>query len=319
MGRILALLGAAALCVFLTATPDLPQSSMQRLWAEGSPDSWSSAGIGLSAIQDASVGYMCPMDRDVSSKTPGFCPRCGMKLVSGIPEAKEYPVAISTQPRAIKPGENIQLIFGIEDPKTHQPVSDFEIVHEKFYHLFIVSQDLSFFLHTHPEQQPNASFRLAARLPQPGMYRILSDFYPKGGTPQLVVNTLMVRGSGSGLRQTKLAPELAPQRSENEDVELVTHPAQPVAGGKTLMYFRVKPNDGIEPYLGAMAHMLAASSDLVDMIHSHPIQSTDHGAEYKQLQFNMTFPSAGIYRVWVQSQRKGVVNTVAFNVPVRQN
>jgi len=107
--------------------------------------------------------------------------------------------------------------------------------------------------------------------------------------------------------------------SENEDVELVTQPAQPIAGGKTLMYFRVKPNNGIEPYLGAMAHMLAASSDLVDMIHSHPIQATDHGAEYKQLQFNMTFPSAGIYRVWVQSQRKGVVNTVAFNIPVRQN
>jgi hypothetical protein len=30
----------------------------------------------------------------------------------------------------------------------------------------------------------------------------------------------------------------------------------------------------------------------------------------------MLFPRAGIYRVWVQSQRKGVVNTVAFNVPV---
>jgi hypothetical protein len=151
------------------------------------------------------------------------------------------------------------------------------------------------------------------------MYRILSDFYPQGGTPQLVVNTLIVPGSRAGLRQTKLAPELAPQRSENENVELVTQPAQPVAGAKTLMYFRLKPNDGIEPYLGAMAHMLAASSDLVDMIHSHPIQATDHGADYKQLQFNLTFPSAGIYRVWVQSQRKGVVNTVAFNIPVRQN
>src|ERR1700736_5227430 len=105
MGRILALLGAAGLCVFLTATPDLPQSSMQRLWAEGSPDSWASAGTRLSAIGGASVGYMCPMDRDVSSKTPGFCPRCGMKLVSGTPEAKESPVSITTEHRAIKPGE----------------------------------------------------------------------------------------------------------------------------------------------------------------------------------------------------------------------
>ena len=32
--------------------------------------------------------------------------------------------------------------------------------------------------------------------------------------------------------------------------------------------------------------------------------------------FKMIFPRAGIYRIWVQSQRKGVVNTVAFNVPV---
>src|SRR6202049_3804709 len=247
MVRILALLSAALLCALLAPLPDSP--SAQHSLAEGAPDSW--AKLDLSALQGSGVGFVCPMDRDVSSKTPGFCPRCGMKLVAGIPEAKEYPVAISTQPRAIKPGENIQLTFGIEDPKTHQPVSDFEIVHEKFYHLFIVSQDLSFFLHTHPEQQPNASFRLAARLPQPGMYPLLRDLYPKGGTPQLVVNTLMVPGSGTGLRQTKLAPELAPQRAENENVELVTQPAQPVAGGKTLMFFRVKPNDGIEPYLGA--------------------------------------------------------------------
>ena len=38
---------------------------------------------------------------------------------------------------------------------------------------------------------------------------------------------------------------------------------------------------------------------------------------YKQIQFNMIFPRAGIYRVWVQFQRKGVVNTVAFNIPVK--
>jgi hypothetical protein len=30
------------------------------------------------------------------------------------------------------------------------------------------------------------------------------------------------------------------------------------------------------------------------------------------------FPRAEAHRVWVQFQRKGVVNTVAFNVPVVQ-
>ena len=66
-----------------------------------------------------------------------------------------------------------------------------------------------------------------------------------------------------------------------------------------------------------MGHMLAASFDLIEMIHIHPYLAPDSsGHSDKQLQFNMTFPRAGVYRVWVQFQRKGVVNTVAFNVPV---
>jgi hypothetical protein len=35
--------------------------------------------------------------------------------------------------------------------------------------------------------------------------------------------------------------------------------------------------------------------------------------------FQTTFPRRGIYRVWVQVQRKGVVNIVAFNVPVQED
>src|SRR5438445_9958853 len=101
------------------------------------------------------------MDRDVSSKTPGTCPRCGMKLVTGIPDSKEYPVQITSSPAAMEPNKDTQLTFQIEDPATHKPVRDFEIVHEKLYHLFVVSQDLSFFRHVHPELQSDASFRLA--------------------------------------------------------------------------------------------------------------------------------------------------------------
>ena len=37
---------------------------------------------------------------------------------------------------------------------------------------------------------------------------------------------------------------------------------------------------------------------------------------YKQMQFDVTFPRPGVHRVWVQFQRKGVVNTAAFNIPV---
>ena len=60
--------------------------------------------------------------------------------------------------------------------------------------------------------------------------------------------------------------------------------------------------------------MLAASEDLIDLIHTHPFIA-DGGPN---MQFNLTFPRPGTYRVWVQFQRKGVVNTVRFDIPVQE-
>ena len=81
------------------------------------------------------------------------------------------------------------------------------------------------------------------------------------------------------------------------------------------MLFRVTPGDGLEPYLGAWGHMLAASSDLVDMMHNHSFQAIDGRVKAsKELPFSVIFPRAGTYRVWVQFQRMGVVNTVAFDI-----
>ena len=79
-----------------------------------------------------------------------------------------------------------------------------------------------------------------------------------------------------------------------------------------MLFFKLSPADGLEPYLGAAGHMLVASEDLIDMIHTHPAYA---GPE----QFNVIFPRPGIYRVWVQFKRLGVVNTAAFNLPVRLN
>lgn len=265
------------------------------------------------------LDYVCPMDRDIRSKTQGVCPRCGMKLVPGIPEFREYPVALSTEPKLLKPGQKTRLTFQVGDPETGKPVRDFEIVHERLYHLFVISQDLSFFVHEHPEMQPDGSFQIDLNLLKPGFYRVLSDFYPAAGTPQLVSRALLVPGDGFTMATAKLEPDLAAQQAENIKVELVTEPRKPLSGTETRLFFRLTPKDGVEPYLGAMAHMLAASPDLIDLIHDHPVQVTDSPAEqYLQIQFDVIFPRAAVHRVWVQFQRKGVVNTVAFNVPVTE-
>jgi hypothetical protein len=58
--------------------------------------------------------------------------------------------------------------------------------------------------------------------------------------------------------------------------------------------------------------MLAASNDLIDLMHEHPYR-TDEGP---LVEFEVTFPRPITYRVWVQFQRKGVVNTVHYDVDV---
>jgi hypothetical protein len=236
-----------------------------------------------------------------------------MKLVANLPDRVEYPVALTLEPKHPRPGEDLQLAFRVFDPKTRKQVTDFQVIHEKAYHLFIVSQDLEYFVHGHPDQGPDSAFRLHTVLPKPGMYRVLSDFYPTGGTPQLIVKSLVLPGAPV-TPGAQLKPDLNAKDTANLHVSLTMRPAQPIAGMKTLLFFDLEPADGLEPYLGSWSHMLAASDDLVDMIHDHPFIA-DGGP---RMQFNVIFPRARTYRVWVQFQRKGVVNTAVFTIPVEE-
>jgi len=310
VARIASILAVAAFCLYTTPPPN--PRVLAALDALSSRHSHQVRG-------DTDGGFYCPMEPDVRSNQPGRCPRCGMTLVEGVPDILEYPVDLSFDPVVPHPNELTRLTFGLIDPRTERPVRNLEVVHEKLYHVFVVSQDLSFFLHTHPERQGDGDFHLDVRLPKPGLYRVLSDFYPSGATPQLITNTLIVPGAETAMDSAHIQADLSPKTAENARVDLTLSPSHVVARQDVSMVFRVSPEQGVEPYLGAWGHMLAASADLVDMTHNHPIAATDSsGGAEKDIQFKMAFPRAGVYRVWVQFQRLGVVNTVAFNVPVEE-
>jgi hypothetical protein len=257
--------------------------------------------------------YVCPMlsDRDIRSHSPGTCSRCGMKLVAEVPDPADYHLDLTVDPAVPRPGRTARLKFVVHDPWKDNPVKNFQVVHEKLFHAFIVSQDLSFFVHDHPTLDKDQSFYYDLQFPKPGMYRVLGDFFPDGGTPQLIAKTIFI--PGPPVAPVNLAADYSTKAGSNIEVDLITAPAQPVAGQKTQLIFRIRPGEGLEKYLGAWGHMLAASDDLIDMIHQHPIFSDEAG----QIQFSMIFPRARSYRVWVQFQRSGVVNTVHFDVPVQ--
>jgi hypothetical protein len=235
-----------------------------------------------------------------------------MQMVAGIPDSSEYHMHVSATPSPIKARQKEHIAFEIFDPWKDSPVSNFQVVHEKLFHAFFISEDLQFFVHDHPvwdDVQKSFSYDIA--FPKPGTYRVLGDFYPDGATPQLISNTLIVPGAAPA--RVSLTRDYSSKKAENIQVDLETVPPQPLAGQDTQLRFHIAPGDGIEKYLGVWGHMLSASDDLIDLVHQHPFIA-DGGPD---IQFNMVFARPRTYRVWVQFQRKGVVNTAHFDIPVK--
>jgi Heavy metal binding domain len=269
--------------------------------------------VGNLLAQD--VVYQCPMDPDVRENAPGKCRKCGMTLVAGLPEPTEFPMDFSVSPQPVKLGAPETLTFTVLDPQNGKQTEKFTEVHERLFHLFIIGADLSpaTFIHDHPIFGDDHKFRYAYKFPKPGMYRVLGDFYPTGATPQLNAKTVIVSGANP-MQPIHLVKNYDTKQMENMKVTLTTEPPQPIAGMETRIFLKMEDSDGMELYLGAWAHMLAASDDVIDLIHSHPYQADGS----PDMQFRVYFPRPRGYRVWFQFQKKGVVNTAYFDIPVKE-
>ena len=287
-------------CACRPAGPAPRAADAERAQAQGS----------TSPNPSTDLAYVCPMDRDIRSNGPGKCPRCGMELVAGIPDPAEYHMDLTVAPRPAEPNERVRLTFEVFDPWKDHRVEKFAVVHEKLFHAFIVSRDLQFFVHDHPTWD-NGSFHYDITFPKPGMYRVLGDFYPEAAAPQLITGTIFVAGTEAP--NAPLARDYSTKDAENLKIGFSTSPSEPVAGITTQMRLSVAPGDGLQNYLGAWGHMLVASEDLIDMMHTHPFIADGS----PQMQFSVVFPRPRVYRVWVQFQRNVVVNTAHFDVPVK--
>ncbi len=299
---------AALLAMAATAALSACKSELARTGA--TVDAQAKAVTTAAPNPSTNTIYMCPMDKDIRSNGPGKCPRCGMTLVTSIPDPVEYHLDLEAAPDP-QPGRPVRLTFRVSDPWKGNPVTKFEVIHEKLFHTFLVSEDLEYFRHGHPEFKAGV-FTDTVTLPKAGTYRVLGDFYPEAATPQLLTQTLVVPGTPPP--PAAISRDYSAKEAENLHIAMTISPEDPTEGLETRLRFKLTPGDGLERYLGVWAHMLAVSDDLIDMMHTHP--SIANGSD--ELQFNVIFPRPRAYRVWVQFQRNGVVNTAHFDVPVRR-
>jgi len=292
------------------------------------------------------TAWVCPMHTDYTTDILGQCPRCGMNLVRAAPfDVRDYPLEFRTVPSPVRPGQKATLYFKITHPETGQPVRKFETVHEKQFHLFVISQDMEHFEHIHPELLPDGVWTIDVTLPKSGYYKVLSDFMPSGGSAQFLSRALVTAGYEGDLAGD--AAHLVADASLTKTVGDLTAtlsydpPAFEVGLYGHLNFHLTdaatgRPVTDLQTYLGAFGHTLIMSEDMVDYVHSHPLdilaQPDDEGgppqflippgADLEALRggpdvtFEGLMPKPGLYRAWTQFRRRDQIHTFAFTFNV---
>jgi rRNA maturation protein Nop10 len=292
------------------------------------------------------TAYVCPMHADYTMDVAGKCPRCGMDLVRAAPfDVRDYRLDFRTVPAVVKPGQPVTLLFKVLHPGTGEPIKKFEVVHEKLYHLFLISQDMEYFQHIHPEEQPDGTWRITVTLPKAGYYKVLSDFLPGGGASQFIARPLVTAGYAGDLAadSAHLVPDAMLTKTVSDlTATLSTDPATFAVGQYGHLTYHLtdtatgRPIVDLQTYLGAFGHTLIMSEDMVDYVHSHPLDILARpdddggppqflippGADLETLRggpdvtFEGLWPKPGRYRAWTQFRRNNKVSTFAFTFDV---
>jgi len=286
------------------------------------------------------------MHGDYTMDIAGKCPRCGMDLVRAAPfDVRDYQLDFRTVPALVKPGQKTTLRFRILHPGTGEQIRKFEVVHERQYHLFVISQDMEYFQHIHPEEMPDGTWTIDVTLPKAGYYKVLSDFMPTGGASQFIARPLVTSGYAGDLAadSAHLIPDTVPMKTVDDITATVDYdPATFQTGLYGHLNFHLtdkntgRPVTDLQTYLGAFGHTLIMSEDMVEYVHSHPLDILAKpdddggppvflippGADLEKLRggpdvtFEGLMPKPGRYRAWTQFRRHDKIYTFAFTFEV---
>jgi YHS domain-containing protein len=249
----------------------------------------------------------------------------------------EYQVDFKTLEPAVA-GKPVQMELAVRYQDSKQLVKDFEIVHERLIHLIMTTEDMAWFEHQHPVRGDDGIFRLTWTFPRPGKYRLWADFTPADGDNQVLPIGLTVGGG------TPVSHPLTPDTKRVKQigdlrVELRIQ-GEPLRMEKPALFTYVvkdaqgRPVRDLQPFIGAMGHLLAISQDGKEVVHTHVLQSASHPAMGGQkepfrvtpamvtptgpaLSFKLTVSQGGIYKTWAQFQRRNRVYTVPFTFYVQ--
>ena len=202
---------------------------------------------------------------------------------------------------------------------------ELEVAHTMKIHLLIVDESLSDYQHTHPDETDMpGEYRFVFNPKFGGRYHLWVDLVPKATGKQEYVKAVMTVGGDP-------APATYPINSIAEidgyRFELATENNKPLQAGKaSLVKVRVtteKGEDfaGLQPLMGAFAHMVGFTASLDSVTHVHPIgkePKTEADRGGPALSFHVMPEKAGYLKLYLQTKIRGFNEFAAFGLKVEQ-
>ncbi len=210
--------------------------------------------------------------------------------------------------------------FNIVD-SNGEVMKDFAITHTKPMHVIVVRKDLKYFQHLHPDFDAETGLFTLEDLnfPEEGVYRIFADFALEG----LRVRSLTISEDlivGSTFVSETLGSEERSKIFDGYEVTLSTDETLE-SGGESTLSFELKQNGeavtDLQEYLGAMGHSVILREESLDFIHVHPMTDLSD-VQTGTVDFMVSFPEPGQYKIFTQFQHEGKVFTTDFVVIVTQ-
>jgi hypothetical protein len=177
-------------------------------------------------------------------------------------------------------------------------VTEYTEAHGSKLHVVLIRPDLSGFQHVHPDIAADGSF--VVPIDQPGKWHIVVDVQPTGAAAPIVLST--------NVDDEVAVDRVALPKPDDEltigDLTVTRRDLQFTVSSKD-----GSPVDGLEPFVGQPAHLIAVRQGDLAYTHLHAADATAGPT------FSFHGPlAAGTYRLFLQFGYRGDVETFAFTV-----
>jgi hypothetical protein len=215
---------------------------------------------------------------------------------------------LQVSPKTFEAGREEAFTLRILDRSGHA-VRDFDEQHGECMHLMVVRRDLIHYQHLHPSIGTDGIWSVPLVLSEPGVYRAFADF-SVGGESLTLGADLHVPGA---MEVASLPDPTNLARLDGYEVELDA--GSIIAGAASSLTFRIVRDgqdvEDLEPYLGALGHLVALREGDLAFLHVHPI-----GGDGARIEFHAVFPSMGFYKLFLQFAHEGRLRTVDFTMEI---